>query len=257
MQAREVWSRFLSGQRRGHGALWCALGCALGLGSWSGQAAAQASSECYFDNMRMVDAQPLVGQKESSDEVSGNLHYLLHLPQGHDPAKKWPVVVFMHGSGEINAQGANLNGLTKHSLPRVAEDPMFDYPFIVVSPQIDNAGWLSHSSEIGAVLTRMETEFGGDPNRLYLTGLTYGGVGTYAVGIALADRIAALMPVTPGGTVANWDMRSAIVNLPIWLFMGKTDNEYDTNATRVSELEASGAEAFFKYDYALDRKSVV
>jgi dienelactone hydrolase len=200
--------------------------------------------------MRMVDAQPLAGTKHETDEVTGNLHYLLSLPKGHDKSKKWPVVVFMHGIGEVNAQGNMLNALTKHSLPRMVEDPMFDYPFIVISPQIDNAGWVNHAAEIGAALDRVETEFGGDPNREYLTGLSYGGVGTLAVGIALADRIAALMPVTPGGSVANWDMRSKIANKPIWFFLGVKDNEYNANMTRSTELEASGGEAFFKYSYA-------
>ena len=228
-----------------------AASCLAGVGSFASTAGAQAaSSECYFDMMRMVDAQPLGAGRKETDEATGNLHYLLSLPKGHDKTKKWPVVVFMHGIGEVNAQGNMLNGLTKHSLPRVVEDPMFNYPFIVISPQIDNGGWVNHATEIAAALDRVQAEFGGDPNREYLTGLSYGGVGTLAVGIALADRIAALMPVTPGGSVSNWDMRSKIANKPIWFFLGVKDNEYNANMTRSTELEASGAEAFFKYTYA-------
>lgn len=224
----------------------------IGTGSFADAAHAQAAatSECYFDMMRMVDAQPLGAGRKETDEATGNLHYLLSLPKGHDKTKKWPVVVFMHGIGEVNAQGNMLNALTKHSLPRMVEDPMFNYPFVVISPQINNDGWVNHAAEIGAALDRVETEFGGDKNREYLTGLSYGGAGTLAVGIALAERIAALMPVTPGGSVANWDMRSKIANKPIWFFLGVKDNEYTANMTRSTELEASGAEAFFKYTYA-------
>ena len=223
----------------------------LGVTSWTRHAQAQAaSSDCYFDNMRMVDAQPLAGTKQETDEATGNLHYLLSLPKGHDKTKKWPVVVFMHGIGEVNAAGDMLNLLTKHSLPRMVEDPMFKYPFIVISPQVNNDGWVNHAAEIGAALDRVETELGGDKNREYLTGLSYGGVGTLAVGIALADRIAALMPVTPGGNVSNWDMRSKIAQKPIWFFNGVKDAEYNTNMTRSMDLEASGGEAFFKYTYA-------
>lgn len=229
--------------------------CALGVSAWARPAAAQAaSSECYFDMERMVDAQPLAGQKHSTNETTGNLHYLLSLPKGYDKALqgKWPVLVFMHGIGEVNANAsdATLGALTKHSLPRIVEDPKFDYPFIVISPQINNDGWVNHAAEIGAALDRVQSEFNGDPKRSYLTGLSYGGVGTLAVGIALADRIAALMPVTPGGSVSNWDMRSKIANKPIWFFLGVKDNEYVANQTRSTELEASGAEAFFKYTYA-------
>jgi dienelactone hydrolase len=199
---------------------------------------------------RMVDAQPLQGAKHETNEVTGNLHYLLSLPQGHDKAKKWPVIVFMHGIGEVDPEGDNLNALTKHSLPRLVEDPMFDYPFIVISPQIPSDGWVNHAAEISAALDRIEQEFGGDPKREYLTGLSYGGVGTLSVGIALADRIAALMPVTPGGTVSNWDMRSKIGNKPIWFFNGLKDTEYNTNVTRSMDLEAGGGEPFYRYTYA-------
>lgn len=222
----------------------------VGMTGLSGTAFAQASSMCTFVNNRMVDAIPLVGQKKQTEETTGNLHYLLYKPNGHDPTKKWPVIVFMHGSGENNAAGDTLNNLTKHSLPRLVEDPTWNYPFIVVSPQIGGGGWDQHAQEIAAVLDRVEDEFGGDPNREYLTGLSYGGVGTYTVGMALADRIAALMPVTPGGGLAGWDMRTKLVNLPIWLNVGTTDSEYQVNSTRVTELEASGAETFFKYTYA-------
>lgn len=235
----------------------------LVLGSWASPAAAQtadckftAKDACYFDpppDGRMVDAPVLDCAKRETPETTGNLHYLLSLPHGYDKAKgKWPVLVFMHGIGEVNANAtdATLPALTKHSLPRVVEDPMFQYPFIVISPQINNDGWVNHAAEIAAVLDRVETEFNGDPKREYLTGLSYGGVGTLAVGIALADRIAALMPVTPGGTVSNWDMRSKIANKPIWFFNGTLDKEYDVNVTRSKDIEAGGGDAFFRYDYA-------
>jgi dienelactone hydrolase len=230
---------------------------------WASPAAAQ-TADCKFTNSdrcdydpppdgRMVDAAVLACTKRETAETTGNLHYLLSLPHGYDKAKgKWPVIVFMHGIGEVNATAsdATLNALTKHSLPRIVEDPMFQYPFIVISPQINNDGWVNHAAEIGAALDRIETEFNGDPKREYLTGLSYGGVGTLAVGIALAERIAALMPVTPGGNVANWDMRSKIANKPIWFFNGMKDAEYNTNMTRSADLEASGGEPFFKYTYA-------
>jgi hypothetical protein len=58
------------------------------------------------------------------------------------------------------------------------------------------------------------------------------------------------MPVTPGGTVANWDQRAKISGKPIWLFVGTKDNEYAKNSGLVSELEQSGATPFFEYTYA-------
>ncbi|HTM46675.1 MAG TPA: hypothetical protein VL137_17085 [Polyangiaceae bacterium] len=216
----------------------------------AGSARAQATSACYYDMGRMVDAAPLMGTKISTDEQTGNLHYLQYLPHMHDPAKKWPVIVFMHGIGEVNAAGDMLNMNTKHSLPRQVENPDWDWPFIVISPQIASDGWVNHATEIGAALDVIEQQYGGDPNRIYLTGLSYGGVGTLSVGIALADRIAALMPVNPGGSVDNWGMRAAIKDKPIWFFTGANDAELNTNSSRAMDIETDGGEAFFHYDYA-------
>ncbi|HVZ73933.1 MAG TPA: hypothetical protein VHJ20_16250 [Polyangia bacterium] len=218
-------------------------------------ARAQVTATCYENMNRVVDAAPLAGTKRSVEKTTNNLHYWLYLPKGHDPAKKWPVIFFMHGSGEASDNGPFAN-LTKHSMPRVVEDPNWNWPFIVISPQIDKtSGWASHAADIGALLDSIVATQGGDPNRLYLTGLSYGGVGTYAVAIATPDRWAAIMPVTPGGggldgTGGPWEMRSKIVNLPIWHFHGKIDTEYDKNVQRIADLEASGASTFFRYDYA-------
>jgi predicted esterase len=201
----------------------------------------------------MVDAQPLMGTLRSTPETTGTLHYLQYLPNGHDAAKKWPVIVFMHGSGEKNNNPTDetVRALTKHSLPRVVEGPDWNWPFIVISPQTGDGGWLSRADDISQTLDYVVQTYGGDPDRIYLTGLSYGGVGTLAVGIALADKVAALLPVTPGGeSVDNWDQRSTIANKPIWLFNGTEDGQYQNNSNRMSDIEGSGGAPFFHYDYA-------
>src|SRR4029078_1828760 len=93
-----------------------------------------------------------------------------------------------------------------------------------------------------AVLDYVQQNYGGDPNRQYLTGLSYGGVGTLTVGITLADKWAALMPITPGGGGIDnaWDMRTQILTMPIWFLNGKIDSEYQTNLNRAKDLETSG-----------------
>jgi MYXO-CTERM domain-containing protein len=219
-------------------------------------ARAQVTATCYVNGGRVVDAVGLAGTKRSVEKMDHNLHYFLYLPKGHDPAKKWPLIFFMHGSGEASNNTA-FNNLTKHSMPRVVEDPSWNWPFIVVSPQIATGeGWASHATDIGALLDSLVATQGADPNRMYLTGLSYGGVGTYALAIATPERWAAIMPVTPGGggldgTGGPWTMRSKIVNLPIWHFHGTIDTEYTKNVQRIADLEASGASKFFQYDYAL------
>ena len=220
-------------------------------------AEAAVTATCYVNTGRVVDAAPLSGTMRSTTETLGTFKYLQYLPVGHDPAKNWPVIIFMHGSGEASDGGGNgaaqaISVLTKHSLPRMVEDPAWNWPFIVISPQIDkSSGWLSHASDISAVLEKLISTYGGDPNRLYLTGLSYGGQGTWELGIALASRWAALLPVVPGDSVPkNWDQRAAVINMPIWQFHGTLDTNYMANVTDSMQLEASGASPFFRYDYA-------
>ncbi|HVU50414.1 MAG TPA: hypothetical protein VHL80_06990, partial [Polyangia bacterium] len=220
-------------------------------------AEAAVTATCYTSMNRVVDAAPLAGTLRQTTETLGTFKYLQYLPLGHDPAKKWPVIVFMHGSGEASDGGAggaaqSISVLTKHSLPRLVEDPTWNWPFIVVSPQIDkSSGWLSHASDVGGVLDKLISTYGGDPNRLYLTGLSYGGEGTYTLGVSMASRWAAIMPVVPGDSVPpNWDQRMAIIDMPIWQFHGVLDTNYMANVTDSMQLEASGASPFFRYDYA-------
>jgi predicted esterase len=228
---------------------------------FSQTAGAQAASDCYYDanipnefpSGRMVDAQPLMGTLRSTPETTGTLHYLQYLPNGHDASKKWPVIVFMHGSGEKNNNPTDetVRALTKHSLPRVVEASDWNWPFIVISPQTGDGGWLSRANDISQTLDYVIENYGGDPDRIYLTGLSYGGVGTLAVGIALADKVAALLPVTPGGeSVDNWDERNKIVDMPIWLFNGTADGQYENNSNRMVDIEQSGGAPFYHYDYA-------
>jgi predicted esterase len=220
-------------------------------------ARAAVTATCYLNAGRVVDAAPLSGTLRSTMETQGTFKYLQYLPLGHTATKKWPVIVFMHGSGEASDNGAggaaqSIMVLTKHSLPRLVEDPTWNWPFIVISPQIDkSSGWLSHASDISAVLDKVISTYGGDPNRLYLTGLSYGGQGTWELGISLASKWAALLPVVPGDSVPkNWDQRAAVINMPIWQFHGMLDTNYMANVTDSMQLEASGASPFFRYDYA-------
>jgi MYXO-CTERM domain-containing protein len=221
------------------------------LALWASPARAAVTAPCIVNAGRVVDAQPISGTMRQTMETLGTFKYLQYLPLGHDPAKKWPVIVFMHGSGEASDNGSIMI-LTKHSLPRVVEDPSWNWPFIVVSPQIDKtSGWLSHANDVSAVLDKLISTYGGDPNRLYLTGLSYGGQGTWELGINLVSKWAALLPVVPGDAVPkNWDQRTAVINMPIWQFHGVLDTNYMANVTDSMQLEASGASKFFRYDYA-------
>lgn len=195
---------------------------------------------------RIYNPEPLVGTLHSTEEqLDAELPFLQYLPNGHDPNQKWPVILFMHGIGEV---GGTLRDNTAHSLPRVVESPEWDWPFIVLSPVLPTPSWVARTQLVSDILDYAVAELGGDPNRIYLTGLSHGGEGTVAIGIELHERVAALMPVTQGGQVGNWDMRANIVNTPMMAIIGTADSQYNNALGWAMDLEASGSDAFVHYD---------
>lgn len=194
--------------------------------------------------------------ERQSIETSDGLTYLLRLPNGHDPNQRWPLILFLHGFGERsvhNEPGKPLSGLTVHSMPAVVESRDWNWPFIVVSPQINDEGWITRADDLGRLIDRMQSKYGADPNRLYLTGLSYGGRGTWQVGLAQLQRWAALMPLcsNPGGLDAA--DRARLAKRPLFVVHGTEDptgNDYPTMEAFIASFEKEGT-PFYQFEYAL------
>lgn len=151
--------------------------------------------------------------------------YLLFLPKayGPDPAKKWPLLLFLHGAGE---RGDNLALVAVHGPPKlVANQP--DFPFILVSPQCPE-GQTWDNATLLALLDKVMAECAVDPTRVYLTGLSMGGFGTWSLGASHPERFAAIAPICGGGDVikvllADPAKAPALRSLPVWAFHGGKD----------------------------------
>lgn len=143
--------------------------------------------------------------------------YLLFLPRGYgdDPDRKWPVIVFLHGSGE---RGRDLSLLRKQGIPSFL-DARPEFPFVVVSPQCPPNEYYDTDTVI-AVLDEVERTCAVDPERVYLTGISMGGFGAWQLACAHPDRFAAVAPI------AGWGIEGLAPNarhVPIWAFHGADD----------------------------------
>jgi len=158
-------------------------------------------------------------------EVS--LRYLLFLPSDYDAAsaKRWPTILFLHGSGE---RGDDLERVKVHGPPKiVAAKP--DFPFIVVSPQCPSGrSW--NDDELNALLDEVIGRCAVDTNRIYLTGLSMGGFGAWKLAIASPERFAAVVPICGGGEPmtafgygADSQKARDLKALPFWAFHGAQD----------------------------------
>lgn len=142
--------------------------------------------------------------------------YLLFLPKDYGKEEKlWPTILFLHGAGE---RGDDLGILGRIALPMVLEE-RDDFPFIVISPQCPKGQRWSNEFLI-TLLDDIVARYRVDPNRIYLTGLSMGGNGTWNLAIEYPDKFAALAPVCGWG---NSDMVSRIKDIPVWVFHGELD----------------------------------
>ena len=170
-----------------------------------------------------------------------NTRYQLYLPRAYDaqPEKRWPFILFLHGAGE---RGNNPALVANQGLPKLLQDQQ-DFPFIVLSPQcVSGSRW--HTDVLEAVLAEAMREYRIDAERLYLTGLSMGGFGTWAMAIANPQRFAAIAPICGGGD-PNAVYR--IKHLPVWTFHGARDTIVPIESTErmVDALKKCGGQVLF------------
>jgi predicted peptidase len=146
------------------------------------------------------------------------MRYLLALPEGYEEpgrAKEgWPLLVFLHGLGEC---GEDLELLKRHGPPKLVEEGR-NLPCIVASPQCEQPGWSALA--VNALIDELCRELRVDESRIYLTGISMGGFGTWAAAIERPERLAAVVPICGGG---DWIGARRLKDLPIWAFHGRLD----------------------------------
>ncbi|GIX07817.1 MAG: hypothetical protein KatS3mg115_2220 [Candidatus Poribacteria bacterium] len=167
------------------------------------------------------------------------LPYLLYLPPDYEPGsdKRWPLLIFLHGAGE---RGDDLERIKVHGVPKVVEREK-EFPFIAVSPQCPRWSWWTAEVEaLDALLDSILEQYAVDEDRVYLTGLSMGGFGTWAWAIRSPDRFAAIAPICGGGDPSQVHR---IRHLPIWVFHGAKDNVVPLSESErmVEALKALGA----------------
>ncbi len=143
--------------------------------------------------------------------------YLLYLPQGYERGRKrWPLLLFLHGAGE---RGRDPELVKKHGPPRLIAEG-HGLPFIVVSPQCPAGQWWS-TDTLSALLDEVMASCRVDERRVYLTGLSMGGYGTWGMACERPERFAAIAPICGGG---NRLLAHALKHVPVWAFHGAKDN---------------------------------
>ncbi|HNQ95353.1 MAG TPA: PHB depolymerase family esterase [Anaerolineales bacterium] len=173
----------------------------------------------------------IITGQQSFTAQAGDRNYLLFLPSnyGKDPAQKWPLILFLHGSG---TSSTNTDMLLYEALPQILGFTP-DFPFIVLSPQLTGKPgdeyWFQDKVEasVFSLLDEVTAAYAVDTTRIYLTGVSIGGNGVWEYGLRHPDSFAALAPVMGFvGDTAGFHVPTNICSLkdkPIWAFHGAVD----------------------------------
>lgn len=165
------------------------------------------------------------------------LNYLLALPDGYAKSKeKFPLVLFLHGAGErgVDLEKVKIHGPTKE----VANGRKF--PFILVAPQCPEDQFWDVDALLG-LLDEMEEKYRVDKDRVYVTGLSMGGYGTWNLACAAPQRFAAIAPICGGGQRVGAKL---LVMVPIWAIHGDSDAVVPpiNSETMVEAVKAAGGD---------------
>jgi predicted peptidase len=228
------------------------LAAALALGGWAAwcQAAdapgtpapAPAPKKESVQTEHKLEAKFTFRDRKTGKETTRTLPmgYLLFLPEGCQAGeaaeKRWPLMLFLHGAGE---RGESLELVKKHGPPKRVERKK-DFPFILVSPQCPAGAWWPPEPLI-ALLDEIAAKYPVDADRVYVTGLSMGGFGTWVLAARQPDRFAAIVPICGGGDPAKAPL---LKDIPTWVFHGARDRLVPPKRSEemVEAMKKAGAE---------------
>jgi predicted peptidase len=179
--------------------------------------------------------------------------YIVFVPPSYTGDKEYPVLLFLHGSGSKGTDGKKqaAGGLAKAI--RANEK---DFAFIAIFPQAEKT-WQAGSADANmalGILDQVQKDYKTDSKRVYLTGLSMGGFGTWSLAARNPERWSAIVPICGGG-----DPKSAtkIKDLPCWCFHGDADKTVPVERSRamIEALKAAGGQPKYTEYPGIDHNS--
>ncbi len=206
---------------------------------------------CRYLSMLVVLASPLISFgaeaqtgflpkefKNADDTVS---KYVVFVPADYDGKTDYPVILFLHGSGETKGDKSGKMPV-EVGLGAAIKKQEKTFPFIVVIPQSEKRTWKADSDDGKRAMKMLDVtmkEYKVDAKRQYLSGLSMGGFGTWSMAFTHADRWAAIVPVCGGGDPKGAEK---IKDIPCWCFHGDKDTavKVDLSRSMIEALKKAG-----------------
>jgi predicted peptidase len=184
--------------------------------------------------------------------------YQIFVPASYTPSQRWPVILFLHGAGERGSDGYVQ---TQVGLAPAIRQNAARFPAIAVFPQVTpDSSWTGTLARVALMaLDQTMREYQTDPSRVYLTGLSMGGNGTWYIAYRNPKRFAAIAPVCGWISPTFWKNADPVVpadsgeiyaafgrqlrQTPTWIFHGEIDGAVPVDESRktFAALQSVGA----------------
>ncbi|MBE6571810.1 MAG: phospholipase [Ruminococcaceae bacterium] len=150
--------------------------------------------------------------------------YIEYIPENFDETKKYPLVVQLHGAGERGDGKDDLHLVEVHGFSKLFAKQEHDFECITVMPQCPkDTFWAARVESVCKFIDEIIARRPIDEKKIYLTGLSMGGYGTWYTAMAYPWKFAAIAPVCGGGMAWN----AGVLDMPIRVFHGAEDNLVD------------------------------
>ncbi|HEY6895280.1 MAG TPA: malectin domain-containing carbohydrate-binding protein [Rhodanobacteraceae bacterium] len=180
-----------------------------------------------------------------------NLPFRYFVPPGYDGSQAYPLILFLHGAGERGSDNeAQLNNNANGAMRLLDDGNLALQPVFMIAPQCPTDGWWSGGTLASAVgiVDQISATYNIDPDRVYITGLSMGGMGTWSAVVAEPGRFAAAVPMSGNGDTSPAPTLAA---LPFWFFHAADDGTVGVSGSDnlVAALRnAGGSVVYTRYD---------
>jgi predicted peptidase len=177
---------------------------------------------------------------QQTSQVFENTKFLLYLPPDYAASeKRWPLLLYLHGG---SLRGDDLEKLKSYGLAALLDKDL-SIPFVVVSPQCPaDQNWEARGDAVVRLVDNIAATYSIDPDRIYVTGHSLGGRGTWFLAYKHPEKFAAIVPMAAAPADAAWAKQ--IAKVPAWVFHGTKDDlePFDRTEKFVATLKKLGAD---------------
>jgi len=169
-----------------------------------------------------------ISQSFAQEKLKVNYKYLTYLPQNYNTdTSKYPLVIYLHGGSQ---KGNDLEKLKIYGLPYLVDQGK-EFNFIMVAPQCPEGRYWSTENWFDSLYNEVTSKYRIDKSRVYVTGISMGGYGTYITALDHPEKIAAIVPLCGGVNDSDISRICTLKDIPILTFHGTTDDEISIHET--------------------------